>query len=474
MKIKRILSVALALCLVAALALAAGCSDGGSGNTGSKDSGSKSGNTGTASATVENIYGAGLSEDTISALQDSGTISMYTMYQNQVNSADWTDEFREEMEFYKKYYGLTIKWKYQAYGDDLSKFMVDYANGDAPDGTLTSYRRWPKAGIRQVIYTLDELKDLGVVGLDHPEITRYEDVTDRFTIGGKKYAAGLYYTTPSICVVNTDLFDEYKVKSPIEYYKEGNWNLDTYMECCKNITRTLADGTKIWGSAWRDHTYYLVANDARLVDWNDKETRLVLTMKDTKCVKALEVFRDSFVNGYSPSAEEGGGSTFFKLGRMGIFIHDANNYAQGCKDYSFHWEVIPTPLGSDNVSGNIPGECSGCGIVTSTKNPQGILNYYIAHSQWLSYKYQQPYGVFYVDTFQGVYNDEQLKMICESAQHIGHDLYWGCGNITNIQWNFWNNIKGEKQTIKEAMDTYEPLFQAELDAENEFLAKMFP
>ena len=471
MKIKRILSVVLALCLTAALALAAGCSDGGS-DTGSKATGSKSGNT--VSATIESVYGADLSEETITALQNSGTITQYTMYQNQVKEADWEDEFREEMEFYKKYYGLTIKHKYQAYGDDLSKFLIDFANGDAPDWIPLSYRRWPKAGTRQVVYSMDELKELGLVGLDHPELTRYEDVGARFRLGNTYYSPGIYYTTPSICVVNVDLFDEYKVKSPIEYYNEGNWNLDTYMQCCKEITRTLADGTKIWGSAWRDHTYYLVANDARLVSWNEDYTKMVLTMKDTKCVKALEIFRDSFVNGYSPSAEEGGGSTFFKISQMGMFIHDANNYAQGCKNYTFHWEIVPTPLGADNVSGEIPGECSGNGVVNSTKNPQGVINYCIAYSQWKSFHYNQPYGIYYVHTFKDVYNDEQLKMICESASHIGLDIYWGVGNITNIQWNFWNNIKGEKQTIKEAMDTYEPLFQAEIDAENEYLAKLYP
>lgn len=464
MKVKRILSAALVLCLVAALALAAGCNtDSGSGTTSSKPNP-------TASATVEDIYGEGLSEDVINALQNSGTITSYTMYQDQVNSSDWTDEFRQEMEFYKKYYGLTIKWKYQKYGDDLSKFLVDYTNGDAPDVIPLSYRRWPKAGDRQVVYSIDELKGLGVVGLDHPEITRYNDVAARFRVGDDYYSPGIYYTAPCICVVNTDLYQELKVKSPIDYYKEGNWNLDTFLQCCKETTRIQADGTKIWGAAWRDHTYYLVANDARLVRWNDNYTKLVLSMNETRAVKALEVFRDSFVDGYCPSAEEGGGSTFFKIGQMGMFMHDANNYAQSCKNYTFNWEIIPAPLGSDNVSGEIPGECSGNGVVTSTKNPQGCINYFIARSQWSSLYNNQPYGMYYVQTFTGVYNDEQIKTICGLADHIGLDLYWGVGNMTNIQWNFWNGIKGGEKTIKEIFNTYEPLFQAEIDAENEVIA----
>ena len=465
MKVKRILSLALALCLCLTLALAAGCKKGGSGDANS------SGKTASA-ATVEEAYGQGLSTEEITALQNSGTIKRYTMYSNQVNSADWTDEFREEMEFYKTYYGLTIQWRYMAYGDTFHLIFKDYAANDTCDVLALSYRNWPKAGTRQIVYSVKELEDLGVVGLNHPEITRYQDIANRFRLGDTYYSPGIYYTSPCICAVNLDLFKKYNVKSPIEYYNEGNWNMETYQKCNKEITRTTSDG-KIWGSSWRDHTYYLVANDARLVSWNDDCTRLVLTMKDTKAIRGLEVFYDSFHNHYSPSVEEGGGSTFFKRGQMGMFLHDANNFAQISKDYTFNWDIVPAPLGSDNTSGEVPGECSGNGIMNCTKNAQGALNYLIARSQWSTYHYKQPYGMFYVSTFDGLYNDDQIKMICELADHIGLDLYMSVGNMTNIQWNFWNNIKDDKQTIKEAFDTYEPLFQAEVDAENEYLAKIF-
>lgn len=462
MKVKRILSAALVLCLVAALALAAGCNtDSGSGTTSSKPNP-------TASASVQDIYGEGLSEDVITALQSSGTITSYTMYQDQVNSSDWSDEFRQEMEFYKKYYGLTIKWKFQKYGDDLSKFLVDYSNGDAPDIIPLSYRRWPKAGNRQVVYNIDELKELGVVGLDHPELTRYEDVAARFRVNDKYYSPGIYYTTPAICAVNVDLFDKYKVKSPIEYYKEGNWNLDTYMQCCKELSRTDESG-KIYGGVWRDHTYYLVANDARLVRWNDDYSKLVLTMKETRAIKALEIFQNAFVNGYSP--DDNGGAAYFKKGTIGMYIHDANNYAQNCTDYTFKWDIIPAPLGADNVSGEIPGECSGNGVVTSTKNPQGCINYFIARSQWSSLYNNQPYGMYYVDSFKGVYSDEQVKMICGLADHIGLDLYWGVSNLSSTQFGvFWDPIK-RGTGIKEVVDAAAPVFQQAIDEENQAKAE---
>ena len=462
MKIKRILTLVLALCLVAALA--AGCTTSGN-ETGSKGTESKSGNTGTASLTVDDIYGSNATEEEITALQNSGTITVYTMHQSDVNSADWSDEMRATMDFYKKYYDLTIKWKYQAYGDDMSKFMVDYANNDAPDFIKLEYRRWLKCATRQVVYSLDELKAKGVVGLDHPEVTRYSDLAARYRVGKSNYSVGMHYVDPSLLAFNVDLFDEYKVKSPAEYYKEGTWDMDAYVKCAKELTRTLSDGTKIWGGYWRDHSYYLVCDDARMVEWNDDCTKLLLKMSDTKTIKALEVFRDCFVSGYSPTD-----SSYFNIGQMGMFVCDANNFAQKVSSFTFKWDVVPTPLGSNNTSGEIPGECTGNGVVNSTKNPQGVVNYCIANSIYNSVRFNQPNGVYYVSTYEGIYNKDQLDMIIASGDHIGLDIYWGVGSLSG-DYKFWNAVKGGTMTIKEAFDTYQGAWQAQVDEENTYLAE---
>lgn len=463
MRTKRILSLLSAVCLV--VALAAGCA--GNGNGGSNSAGSNPADG--ASLSAADVYGEGLSEDTVAALQNSGTITLYTQY-GTLAKGQPDDEQKAQLDFYKKYYGLNIKYKYQGYGDNLSKFLIDYSNNDAPDLISLDYRRWPKAGIRQVVFSIDELKEKGVVGLDHPEITRYEDIASRFRIGDRLYSPGITYADPSFLAYNVDLFDQYKVKNPGEYYKEGNWSMDTYIQCCKEITRELSDGTKIWGSFWRDATYYLVADDARLVDWDASGEKLKLTMTNPETVKALEVWADTYIQGYSPSAEQGG-SEPFKVGHMGMFVCDANNFAQKAKDYTFKWDIVPTPLGSHNTSGNTPGECSGTGIVSSSKNPQGALNYCIATSLYRQARFQNNYGIKYILQYEGVYNKEQMDLIMTACDHIGLDLYMGVGNLLNVQWNFWNALKSGTMTTKEVFDTYEGVWQAEVDAENEAKAE---
>ncbi len=462
MKMKRISALLLALALTLSLTLLAGCKK--TDNSGSADEGKKPVN-------VEDVYGSSdLSAETIEALQSSGKIMLYTS-EADVAQGKYNDDWKEAMDWYKTYYGLDIKWKYQAYGDDLSKFLVDFAAEDAPDLIYLDYRRWPKAGLRQIVYSVDELKAKNALGLDHPTIKAYEDLASRFEINGKKYAFSVAYTSPTLCCVNLDLYDQYSVKSPMEYYKEGNWNMDTYIKCAKDITRTLGDGSKIWGTFGWNYSWYLVANDCRLVQWDDNY-KLKLTMTtDPKTVETLSTFADIYAKGYCPSSEEYSQNKLFVSGQEGMVLMTADNMAKMVKDVTFKWDVLPMPYGANNSSGQTAGEVSGWGLVTSSKNIQGAINYTIAKDLLNRVQYNQNWGVYFCPSYDGIYSEEQIDTIADYADHVGLDLYMGVGTLNTVQWNFWNDLKRGTMTVKEVFDTYEGVFQEQVDAENDMAKK---
>ncbi len=457
---KKIISLVMTLTMCAALVLTTGCSN----DTGKTDTGSKS----TFSGTLEDIYGSTkLTEEQIAALQNSGEIIIYT------DSADiakgkYSDELKAELDWYKKYYNLTIKYKYQAYGDDLTKFMVEYANGDAPDLINLNYRRWPKAANRQVVYSVDELDEMGVVGLDHPEFLKYKDLQAPFTIDGVCYSPVAVYSSPAIVIVNEDLFDKYSVKSPTEYYKEGSWDMKSYVQACKDLTRTTSDGTKIWGAYSWNYSWYLTANDAGMVRW-DKDWNLVCAMTETKTMNALKSWKDLYDKAYSPSSEEYGASEPFQTGNLGMLIYTGNNWALMAKDYTFKWDIVPMPFGADNTSGVLPGEVSGAGIVTSTKNAQGVINYLIASRLYDNYMKGVDESLYITHKcYYDVYTDEQIDLITSFAGKIDQDFYRGIGNLNTTQYGFWNDLKRGTMTIKECIDTYEPEWKVQVEEENKF------
>ena len=452
---KKILSLALIAVLCAALALATGCTP--KDTTGDKD---------TSSVTIENIYGSSdLTEDQIAAFQNSGEITLYTDKAD-IAKGEYDEDTKSAHEFYKKYYGLTIKYKYQAYGDNLTKFMVDYANGDAPDMLTLDYRRWPKAGNRQIVYSLSELEEKGVIGLDHPEFEKYKDLREPFVIDGEYYSPVATYCSPVLCAVNLDLFDEYKIKSPVEYYKEGTWDMDTYIKCCKEITRTKPDGTKIWGSFGWNNSWYLIANDARLVQWDDN-FKLVLTMNDPTTVETLTMWSDLYIKEYSPSVEQLKMDDSYKTGNMGMYIYTANNLAADTlADVTFKWDLVPMPYGSKNTSGLVPGEVNGSGVVTGEKtNVQGVINYLIANRLWNNADRNDEYSLYNIHTYEGMYNEEQLELIYSFCDKIDQDLYMGVGNLGN-KFNFWNDLKSGTMSPKECIEKWEPVWQEQVDEEN--------
>lgn len=458
---KKIISIVVILTMCAVLALTTGCSN---------ESGKETSSQKAFSGGVEDIYGSTeLTEEQLAAFQNSGEITLYTDKAD-IAKGKYDDGLKAAHDFYKKYYGLTIKYKYQAYGDDLTKFMVDYANGDAPDYITLNYRRWPKAALRQVVYSVDDLEKMDIVGLDHPEFKKYADLQTPFTIDGVCYSPVAAYSSPVLVCVNTDLFEKYSVKSPVEYYKEGNWTMDTYVQCCKELTRTLADGTKVWGTYAWDYSWYLVANDGRMVSWADDWT-LKLTMNETKTMNALLQWKDLYDKAYSPSSEENGASKPFQTGNMGMYLYTGNNISMDVVDYTFNWDLVPMPYGNDNTSGMLPGEISGAGIVTSAKNPQGVINYLIANRLWNNFVMNSDESLFITrKEYYDVYTDEQIDLITSYAGKIDQDFYRGVGNLYSNQYKFWNDLKRGTMTVKEVMDTYQPLWQSHVDEENK-LAK---
>ena len=71
--------------------------------------------------------------------------------------------------------------------------------------------------------------------------SRYLDVLDR---KGEAYGLALPWGGNMMVYFNQTMFAKYDVKSPLEYYNEGNWTWENFAKCMAEITRDLnGDGT---------------------------------------------------------------------------------------------------------------------------------------------------------------------------------------------------------------------------------------
>ena len=131
--------------------------------------------------------------------------------------------------------GVTLKFS-GAYNQNA--LMAAVASGASPD-LIVHYNIFPLiANLGLAMPLTDECyKELC-------EITGTSAYCDAWSWKGKSY--GLVYPMQGrdMCHYNRTIFDEYGVKTPLEYWKEGNWTWDTMVECMKAVTKDLdGDGT---------------------------------------------------------------------------------------------------------------------------------------------------------------------------------------------------------------------------------------
>lgn len=448
---KKILSSVLLLALVLSLAFtAAGCKKSGSANSNSK-AGS------TAANLAENPFGmADADAEFLEAMSNTGEISNYTF------SQELSDYEKEFCEFFAKYYGGSMSYRYIAYADNQTQYLIDFAAGEAPSFVGIDYRKWPKVGNRQIVYSVDELEKMGIVGLDHPELVKYEKLCENYTIDGKRYAFVVNYATPVMIGVNLDLFEQYSVKSPVEYFKEGTWGYDTFVECCKNLSRTTTDGTKIYGYNGWNFFWFLTANDADVIGWT-KDWKLQSNFSTARVKDTLGQIKSLYDNNYY-----GGESGDFLAGHIGMMAATGDNLKNEVKEATFKWDIVPFPYGNDNSSGQLPGEITVCGIVNQKgNNVQGVVNYNIARRIFDNYKMGVDKSGTYIGGYQGIFTDNQIDLIQSYVDQIGEDMFLGVGSLETTRNHIQNELGGGNMTVQEIIQTYDPVIKGQCDAEME-------
>ena len=80
---------------------------------------------------------------------------------------------------------------------------------------------------------------------EYKQLAEYcgEENLDMMKFGTKSHGVVRPWTGTMMCYYNATMFEEYGVKTPKEYFLEGKWNWDTYLDVCVQMTKdTNGDG----------------------------------------------------------------------------------------------------------------------------------------------------------------------------------------------------------------------------------------
>ncbi len=450
---KRVVSILMLVALVLSLFVMTACKS----NSGDTDGATFEGNT---------IPGgtADVSQDVMDALQNTGEVSVYTFGDDMETTKPiyngWFNQ-PEFVEYFEAVYGGNLTVINTVWENWESKFITDMASGDAPDVLYIGAKNWPKAGNRGLVYSVEELTEKGVLGLDHPVLTEgRETVEKNFTFKNNVYGIALHQAQCFWAIVNTDLYKKYEIKSPVDYYNEGLWNFDTFVESGNALTKAAGvDGAgnraAVGYYCW-DATTLIRANGQQMVGIDPATGNITLNMDKNEVIAALEI--------YSAGMKSDGfmsGKDTFKQGNIGILGFMDENLVEALQDVSFNWDIVPFPTGPANTTNQLPGSVRAWAISTACENPQAAVNLIIAVKAAIE---QNMFDVDKSDV-SNILGDkpETLQMMKDNAVYGVNDNMYGVGNLWGAQWSFWGDLKAK--TPVETIQTFMPAFQAQIQQE---------
>ena len=399
---------------------------------------------------------ANVSAEVLEALSNSGDVMIYTFSQKE---SDYAKDFAE---YFTQIYGGNLSHDYVVWEGWEKTFITDFAAEDAPDVIDLFYKLWPKVANRGMVYSVDELKEIGVVGIDHPTFDEEIELCEKnYTYKKQRYSLGLAYKSAVYCCVNVDLFKKYSVKSPVEYYNEGTWNYENFVKCCKELSRDsdADDVIDTFGYTGWDLSWFVVANGGQLIRMDD-EGKLYDCLDTLNVNNALH--RVNQLSREKCITRDGD----FSGGLVGMFGALKTNISKpiGRGEITFNWDIVPFPYGPDNSAGGVmPGDINGVGIVTSTKNPQGALNYIIAKRVFD----EMTKGKYEDKEFMNVYNEQQIQMQADYDNQTANAFFMGVGSLWSAQWDFWFKLERGNGNVSEILASFKPMFEQQCELEME-------
>lgn len=131
---------------------------------------------------------------------------------------------------FRDIYGLKTESIVVANEDKVSKFISLIMGAEPPDLLLWNF--YPSLASKNYAAAWDDHIDFSI-GI----WAGVKESLENVSMNGKHYFIGSQPTRHGNLVwVNTAIFEDLGVKSPLEYYAEGNWNWDTMRECALATT----------------------------------------------------------------------------------------------------------------------------------------------------------------------------------------------------------------------------------------------
>lgn len=274
--------------------------------------------------------------------------------------------------------------------NNVDDFYSTMAAGNSPDIIwIDNPYAWSALISKGLVQPLDELIDFS-----SPEWV-YMDAINPYKAFGKTYGVQ-WNVFPSLIYYNVNMFEDEGLKTPREYYEEGNWNYDALFELAEGITKDEDnDGVleQYMGLIFR------IKNGCQQNDYDQftngisapitfKDGVFINNLKDPAYIYQIDKARE-FWRKYDPKFDLNGANDRtqnaedFFAGKAAMLQGNPygtwNGYIKDKKwnDLDFEWDIVPYMAGPDLQAGGPPNPLpiQSHAIPTGAKNTKASVAY---------------------------------------------------------------------------------------------------
>lgn len=379
-----------------------------------------------------------------------------------VKFATWIDHTATDaavpIASFEEKYGIKVELVYCSQSNYLSELLALIESGNSPD-IFVENGDFPA--------TLQVAQDFSCTGIDLNEPIWSQQYIKATRVGTKIYGVNTVnslWNSVWLCFYNRDIMEENGIKTPSEYYEEGNWTWETMANVMKQVD---ALGSEYKGGILGDYYAFFTSADAVPVKYDPDAGKFTKNTDADGYVNALKFIATQRKAGLDVS-----GKAEFDSGKVGLVIKDA----YGLKKTGYYRKMdaidlgfVPLPDIDANTAAKPGYHLRNYGIVKGAKNPKAaglFLRYFLDPANY------DLEGAF-ISTEAGQAYFDILKTNIESGKDFNF-AYYGVGTVIGTKGrNFgYTPDNQDPAQISTFISSQDNKIQNGIDKSNELLAQM--
>ena len=304
---------------------------------------------------------------------------------------------------FEEKYGGTVTVKGVGWGEQQSTVISMVNAGEVCDLAEAHDQNFPVYGAKNIVQDISQYIDLS-------DDFWYDSVTETFTVNGTPYAAGAA-ATPVVLYYNKTLFDQNGIKTPREYFDEGNWTWNTFRDVAMQMTGdTNGDGENdIWGFGWHDSFYSQLFSTNGITTLNYSTDPISSNYQIPAGQAAFTFVQDGYLTDKFIMHPDNDFTATFKSGNLAMTCEYgfAGFSAYDC-DYEIGW--APLPQGPSGQKYDCGGSLTGFSIPITSANPEGA-------AAFIRMAYELKQSIDLADQLEK-YGQDQVDLMQTLAGHI--------------------------------------------------------